>query len=135
LNIENHVQFLGSVDQGEIVNLYHKSHLFVLASVTASSGDREGQALVLQEAQAVGLPVISTKHNGIPDGVLDGRSGYLVPEKNVEALAQKINYLLDHPECWVEMGRRGREFVENKYDTKILGQTLVDLYQQAIQRQ
>ena len=43
----------------------------------------------MQEAQAVGLPVVSTLHNGIPDGVLDGKTGFLVPEKDVDALAER----------------------------------------------
>jgi colanic acid/amylovoran biosynthesis glycosyltransferase len=88
----------------------------------------EGQALVLQEAQAMGLPVISTLHNGIPEGVLDGKSGLLVQEKSVDALVAAIEYLIDHPELWPAMGKNGREFVEARYDSKILNKKLMDLY-------
>jgi colanic acid/amylovoran biosynthesis glycosyltransferase len=85
---------------------------------------------VLQEAQACGIPVISTIHNGIPDGVLDGESAFLVPEKDVEALAERLQYLIENPQKWAEMGRIGRDFVEKKYDTKIVNQNLLQIYQQ-----
>ena len=100
----------------------------MLPSVTADDGDKEGQALVLQEAGACGLPVLSTLHNGIPEGVLDGKSGFLVPEKNVDALAERLLFLVDNPQLWPGMGKCGREYVEKKYDIKILNEKLVRLY-------
>ncbi|MBN1765150.1 MAG: glycosyltransferase [Sedimentisphaerales bacterium] len=129
LHLEEYVEFLGMRRQDEIIEYYQQSQIFILPSATASDGDREGQALVLQEAQACGLPVISTLHNGIPDGVLDGRSGFLVPEKDSLALAERIIYLIEHPEVWESMGRCGREFVENKYDTKMVSKQLDKIYQ------
>lgn len=128
LHIEEHVKFAGAIDQKEIAELYQQTHLFLLASATARNGDKEGQGLVLQEAQTCGIPVISTVHNGIPESVLDGQSGYLVPEKDVDALAEKLTYLIEHPETWPEMGRKGREFVEKKFDIKLLNQKLVQIY-------
>ncbi|MHC4554210.1 MAG: glycosyltransferase [Planctomycetota bacterium] len=128
LNLSGHVSFAGEAAQEEVIELYGKSHLFVLSSVTASNGDREGQALVLQEAQACGLPVISTWHNGIPDGVLDGQSGFLVPEKDVRALTGAIKKLLETPSAWSQMGQAGRSFVEKGYDVKVITTRLVDLY-------
>ncbi|HSA32072.1 MAG TPA: glycosyltransferase, partial [Candidatus Omnitrophota bacterium] len=65
--------------------------------------------------QAMGLPVISTRHNGIPEGVLDGESGFLVAERDVSALASKMCYLAGHPKLWPDMGEKGRRFVESKY--------------------
>jgi colanic acid/amylovoran biosynthesis glycosyltransferase len=93
---------------------------------------REGQALVLQEAQAMGLPVLSTLHNGIPEGLLDGKSGFLVPEKDVEALAEKLNYLIDRPEEWPQMGKAGRQYVENRYNITNLNNQLVEMYRQLL---
>ena len=100
-----------------------------MSSVTASDGDKEGQGLVLQEAQGMGLPVLSTLHNGIPDGVLDGKSGFLVPERDVDGLAQKLDYLLENPQVWSEMGLAGRKFVEQHYDINKLNDKLVQIYQ------
>lgn len=132
LGIKRFVEFRGSVDQNEILKLYQEAHIFVLPSVTSSEGDREGQALVLQEAQATGLPVVSTLHNGIPEGVLDGKSAFLVPERDVDALAERLEFLIEHPEKWAEMGRYGRKFVEEKYDINKLNQQLVNIYQNLI---
>ena len=128
LVLNDFVRFLGWKSQDEIKDLFYRSHIFVLPSVTASNGDREGQALVLQEAQATGMPIVSTYHNGIPDGVLEGRSGFLVPEQDVEALYEKLDYLLSNPKKWTEMGKCGRDFVENKYDIGRLNEKLVGIY-------
>jgi len=132
LRARKYVKFMGAVEEDEVLKLYQQAHIFVLPSVTASNGDREGQALVLQEAQAVGLPIVSTLHNGIPEGVLDGKSGYLVPEKDVDALAEKLERLIEHPEIWPEMGKCGRKFVEERYDIKKLNQQLMKIYQNLI---
>ena len=132
LSLGDRVKLLGAKTQEELLGIYAKSHIFILPSVTAANGDKEGQGLVLQEAQATGLPVLSTLHNGIPDGVLDGKSGFLVPERNVDALAEKLDYLIAHPERWPEMGRAGRAHVEERYDINKLNDRLVEIYQKLI---
>jgi len=128
LNIAENITFTGEITQQEAINLYNESHLFVLSSITASNGDKEGQGLVLQEAQACGLPVVSTLHNGIPDGVLNGQSGFLVPEKDIESLADVIKKLILMPASWQQMGKIGREFVNTKYRMEVLTLQIVRLY-------
>jgi colanic acid/amylovoran biosynthesis glycosyltransferase len=128
MDMERYVRFLGSMTAEQVRGVYDQAHLFVLPSVTATDGDMEGQGLVLQEAQASGLPVISTLHNGIPEGVLDGQSGVLVPEKNSEALTQTVLYLLDNPDKWARMGRCGRDYVARKYDIERLNRQIEDWY-------
>ena len=78
------------------------------------------------------MPAISTLHNGIPEGLLVGKSGFLVPEKDSNAIAEKLIYLIEHPEIWPQMGRCGRKFVEVKYDIKILNNQLVDIYKKLL---
>jgi len=109
-----------------------QAHLFVLASVTAADGDQEGQGLVLQEAQASGLPVIATEHAAFPEGIAMGQSGFLVPERNVDALAERLDYLIRRPELWPAMGRTGRKHVETHYDIRALNARLVQLYTETI---
>ena len=133
LSLQETVEFLGSLPSNQVRRLYRRAHLFILPSVTASNGDKEGQGLVLQEAQAMGLPVISTRHNGIPEGVLDGESGFLVPEKDPKALEEKILYELANPNLWGPLGRRGHKFVAEKYDIKILNKQLEQIYQEAVE--
>jgi colanic acid/amylovoran biosynthesis glycosyltransferase len=128
LGIEKYIKFLGIIDQNEVLKLHQQAHIFVLPSVIAKSGGTEGQGLVLQEAQAAGLPVISTSIGGIPEGILNGKSGFLVPERDVDALAKKIEYLVEHPELWPRMGKCGRRFVEERYDIQKLNQRLIKIY-------
>jgi colanic acid/amylovoran biosynthesis glycosyltransferase len=133
LHIKRYVKFLGAVEQKEVLKLYQQAHIFVLPSVTASNGDQEGIPVVLMEAQAAGLPIISTYHTGIPEGVLDGKSGFLVPERDVDALTEKLEYLIEHPEIWPDMGQYGRKFIEEHYDMNKLNRRLVEIYQNLIE--
>src|SRR5262249_42879995 len=123
----------GALDGPGIRRLADRAHLFVLASVTVD-GDREGQGLALQEAQACGLPVIATIHGGLPEGLADGESGFLVPERDVGALAERINYLVTHPERWVSLGGKGREFVGKHFDIHKLNHNLIAIYESLIER-
>lgn len=133
LGMENHIKLLSWLDQPEVTELLADSHIFILPSVTARDGNKEGQALVIQEAQAMGLPVISTLHNGIPEGLLDGKSGILVPERDVAALADAIQSLVRAPESWREMGLAGRVFVEKNYDIDMLNRRLLGMYEELLE--
>jgi colanic acid/amylovoran biosynthesis glycosyltransferase len=122
LGIADCCHFLGAQGEAEVKAYYQRCEVFMLPSVTASNGDMEGQGLVLQEAQASGLPVISSLHNGIPEGVLDGKSGFLVPEKDSAALAEKIVLLINGGGGAMreKMGKAGKEFVAGKYDMPVI---------------
>jgi colanic acid/amylovoran biosynthesis glycosyltransferase len=78
--------------------------------------------------EARGLPVLSTRHADIPEVVVDGVSGYLVPERDEIALATKLSRLLAHPETWNEMGKAGRSHIENQHDVVKLAQQLEEKY-------
>ena len=129
LDLSKYVMFIGAATDCEVVDLYNQAHIFILHSIAASNGDMEGTPVVLMEAQACGLPIISTYHSGIPEVVKDGKSGFLVPERDVDALAEKMEYLINHPELWPEMGRAGRRFVEEKYDIVKLNKRLERIYE------
>jgi colanic acid/amylovoran biosynthesis glycosyltransferase len=131
LGLRDDVTFCGACDNVEVRRRMADSHIFVLASVSGD-GDQEGQGLVLQEAQAAGLPVLATLHGPFPEGILPGQSGYLVPERDAEALAERLSYLVEHPQIWPEMGRQGRAFVAQGFDIRKLNRQLVDLYEEMI---
>jgi colanic acid/amylovoran biosynthesis glycosyltransferase len=131
LGLRSAVTFHGACDSGAVRRLMETAHVFVLASVSVE-GDQEGQGLVLQEAQAAGLPVIATNHGALPEGLVPGESGFLVPERNVDALAERLDYLARNPELWAEMGRAGRKYVEAHYDIRRLNSQLLRLYTQTI---
>ncbi len=128
LGIAERCEFLGVCSSSTVMGLYSGATVFCLPSVTAASGDMEGQGLVLQEAQACGIPVVSTLHNGIPDGVLDGISGFLVPEKDPRSLADRIASILSDPALGARMGSAGREFALSKYDIAGLTARLLGFY-------
>ena len=98
LGTEKHIHLAGSLPSDEVGKLMYETDIFILASVTAKDGDQEGMPVSLEEAMATGLPVIATRHSGIPELVQDGASGFLVPERDAEALAEKCEYLISHPQ-------------------------------------
>lgn len=134
LNLKDRVEILGWKNQSEVTQLLSESDILLAPSVTAKDGDEEGTPVVIMEAMAMGLPVISTWHSGIPEMIKDGVSGFLVPERNVEELAKKINYLIQHPEIWEKMGRAGRKQIEQHHDINELNNNLVKKYEQLLQR-
>jgi colanic acid/amylovoran biosynthesis glycosyltransferase len=71
---------------------------------------------------------LSTWHSGIPELVEDGVSGYLVPERDVGALGDRLISLCDHPEQWAEMGQHGRKKVEDEFDMTKINKRLEGLY-------
>jgi len=128
LKLQSNVRLVGWKTQEEIRQLFAQSHIFVLASVVSSDGDFEGQGTVLQEAQAMGLPVVCTNHNGFSESILDGQSGFLVPERDVDALSSRLAELIGRPNSWLEIGKKGRAFVEAEFDLNKRNDALVKLY-------
>ncbi|MGI8588345.1 MAG: glycosyltransferase [Chloroflexia bacterium] len=132
LGLQDVVTLHGALDGDTVRRMMANAQIFVLASVTAADGDEEGQGLVLQEAQASGLPVLATEHDGFAESIIPGRSGFLVPERDVEGLAERLAWLLERPELWPQMGRAGREHVEERYDIHKLNRQLEALYARVI---
>ncbi len=129
LGVSNKVKCLGPITQNEVKKLMMDAHLFILPSITAENGDQEGIPVVLMEAMAAEMPVISTFHTGIPELIQNGQSGFLVPERDIDALAHRLKDLIDHPELWPEMGSIGRKYIEAHYDIKKLNKKLVKIYE------
>jgi len=115
LGVERQVQFPGSVDHSEVVTWMRNARCFSQHSRTAASGDSEGTPVAILEASACGLPVVSTRHGGIVDAVIDGTSGYLVDEGDVESMAEKMLELIRDPGRAGEMGEAGRRHISERY--------------------
>jgi len=127
LNINMNVKLLGWKEQSEISDLMSRADILLAPSITSKDGNQEGIPVVLMEALAQGLLVISTQHSGIPELVQNEKSGFLVPEHDIQALADKIEYLVEHPERWPDIGREGRKHVEKNCDINKLNDRLVQL--------
>jgi colanic acid/amylovoran biosynthesis glycosyltransferase len=132
LNLADKVKLLGWKNQKEIIEILDKAHVFIAPSVTAEDGNQDAPVNTLKEAMAMGLPVIGTLHGGIPELVENGISGFLVPERDVDAIAEKVDYFIEHPEVWEQMGKAGRVYVEEHYDINRLNDELVEIYQQVV---
>jgi len=128
LNIKNYINYVGRVNQKELIKLYDQAHVFLLPSITADGNDQEGTPTVILEAQATGLPVISTNHSGIPEIILDNESGFIVPEKDVFAITEKLNFFIDNSDALEIMGYKGREFIKQKFDMQESNNKLENAY-------
>jgi colanic acid/amylovoran biosynthesis glycosyltransferase len=135
LNLDDIVKLWGWKQQKEIVDILDKCHIFVAPSVTGKDGNQDAPVNTLKEAMAMGLPVISTRHGGIPELVENGVSGFLVPERDADAIATKLSYLITHPELWEAMGKAGRVRVQEKYDMNKLNNELVAIYEHILNSQ
>ncbi|MEQ8857288.1 MAG: glycosyltransferase [Pseudomonadales bacterium] len=132
LGVTASVRIHGWKPHEELVAILQAAHLFLAPSVTAENGETEGIPNAVKEAMAVGLPVVATRHSGIPELVIDEVSGFLVPERDCDALAAALTKLLNAPGRWPAMGQAGRAHVESEFDTNRLNQRLVDLYRAAL---
>jgi colanic acid/amylovoran biosynthesis glycosyltransferase len=128
LAIEDRVRFLGWQSQDQVAQALERANVLVAASVTAGNADEEGIPNVLKEAMAVGLPVVSTAHGGIPELVEHDATGLLVPERDPDTLAARLNELATHPERRAALARAGRAKVERDYDIERLNDRLVMLF-------
>jgi len=124
--IEDVVTFCGSMTRDGVAEELVRADLFVLPSLN------EGFGVVLLEAQSSCLPVIASSVGGIPEAVDPGESATLVPPGDSEALTDALESLLEHPERWEEMGRHGRQYVEQNYHIDRLNNDLVDLYRSLV---
>ena len=88
--------------------------------------------MVILEAQASGLPAISSYHADIPEVVVDGKSALFAPERDVKTLAKHLEYLVEHPDVWGAMGRAGREHVEQEYDVMVQVGKLEKIYDELV---
>jgi colanic acid/amylovoran biosynthesis glycosyltransferase len=116
LGIEEQVSLLGTVPHTRIPTLLNEANIYTQHCKTASDGDQEGQGVTFVEASASGLPIVTTRHNGIPDVVIDGKTGCLVDEGDVEGMGKAIASLASDSARWVSLGRAGRQHIEDSFD-------------------
>jgi colanic acid/amylovoran biosynthesis glycosyltransferase len=123
--------FLGRLTYAQYLDELSKADIFVQPSVVAKDGDLEGGApTTLLEAQACGLPVVTTAHADIPNVVVAGESAIVVPERDSEALADALAQLLSRPQDWPVMGKKGRAFVEEHHSSVRAAERLEALYRE-----
>ena len=125
-------KFLGAQPPVVVHSWLQRAMVFCAPSVTAANGDREGLGMVFCEAQATGTPVVSTRSGGIPEVVVDGVTGLLLPERDQVGLAQGICRLLKDRDCWSAMSRHGRERVRKNFNLSVQTEKLEAKYDEIV---
>ena len=116
LGITERVSFLG--DRRDVPELLAQAQIFVLST------HYEGLPISILEAMRAGLPIVATRVNGIPEEVIDGETGLLVPHGDVEALASALNSLIQSPDKRQKMGEAGRQkFLQEFTIERMLAET------------
>jgi colanic acid/amylovoran biosynthesis glycosyltransferase len=128
LGLEGRVTFHDMQASAYVRSVMCRSDIFLLPSITTAEGDQEGTPTVLMEAACCGLPVVSTYHADIPEVVLDGRTGYLVPEGDVAALVERLLYMLRNRHEWSALGCEGRKHIAAEFNMEKLSQELEQMY-------
>jgi colanic acid/amylovoran biosynthesis glycosyltransferase len=127
LGLQSQVHLLGYSTHLGVREELQRADVFLLPSRTAQDGDREGLPVAILEASAMCLPVVSTFHTGIPEGVIHGKTGFLVPERDIACLAEKLELLLYDEKLRAEMGMAGREHIAKHFNLKIRMNELITL--------
>ena len=127
LGIEKNVKLVGFVPDSELPQYYASCRLFVLHSLYEAFG------IVLLEAMASGKPIISTEVGGIPEVVINGKTGILIPPRNATKLATAIIKLLSDSTLAKEMGEYGRKLAKDKFDWEKIVKTYFRTYAELIQ--
>lgn len=128
LGIRSSIEFIHRPARDELVKLYQQACVFALPS------DEEGLGVVLLEAMACGVPVVSTRSGG-PEGVIsNGEDGFLIPLDNARTMAGAIERLLGDEQLNRAMGIRGRATIERRYADKIAGEAFVDVWEKLLRK-
>jgi len=128
LGLSDKVEYLGSVPSESVMEEMRRADVFVLHSVTAKNGDMEGVPVSIMEASATGLPVVSTRHSGIPELVLDGISGLLTDEADTQSFSQNMLRLADNAQLRLKLGEAGCRHVRKNYDLMNEATKLAELF-------
>lgn len=123
LGLTNTVHLLGAKNQVEVKQFLSNADCYIQTSIS------EGIPVALMEALACELPVISTNITGIPELVLDGETGILVPPKDAASIANAIQFIINNPDLAKKYGKAGRKHVEEEFNLQKNVRKLIDLFQ------
>jgi glycosyltransferase involved in cell wall biosynthesis len=128
LGMETRITLTGAVSHERIPDYLRSFDLFAVPSLT----DRESFGVAAVEASATGLPIIASRVGGLPEVVLDGKTGLLVPPGDVDALAAAMSRLLADPALRTQMGQAGRQFMLENYRWEDNAELMEQLYNEVL---
>ncbi|NJW53444.1 glycosyltransferase [Salinimicrobium oceani] len=132
--LESYIKLKGSLNQDDVISEMRNAKIFVLPGITDEKGRAETQGLVIQEAQAIGLPVIVSNAGGMRYGLIDLETGFILPEGDIDAFARIIKKLIDDPALALQLGKKGRNYVVKNFDSKVLGFRLLKIYNELLSK-
>jgi colanic acid/amylovoran biosynthesis glycosyltransferase len=127
LALEPNITFLGQVPNSKIRDELSGTDLLIAPSVTAANGDMEGIPVTIMEAMAMEIPVVSTRHSGIPELIEDGLTGYLAQEGDIQSLYQKVKQASEENDKWPALGGSARTRILEDFNSRIQGRKLTEL--------
>jgi len=127
--LKDRTRLLGYQPHAVLFAEAYRHHIFIAPSITASDGDTEGGAPVtIIEMAATGMPIVSTRHCDIPSVVIDGETGFLAAERDVDGLVEHLRRLVNQPEHWRQMVMRGRRYIEAQFNVVTQSEKLARTY-------
>jgi len=127
-DIKDNIVFTGFINRPEIPSIYALADIVAIPSIVD-----DASPIVCYEASSMEIPVIGSMRGGIPEILLDGKTGLLLREpRDIDELAEKMLYLIKNPDKGVEMGKRGREFIKKNFTYDIVASKLEKVYKSVI---
>jgi colanic acid/amylovoran biosynthesis glycosyltransferase len=124
--------FLGELKPAEVRSWLEKARVFCAPSVTLERGQSEAFGVVFLEAQAMGVPVVSFRHGGIPETMREGVTGLLAEERDVKGLAEQVLRYLADDKVWSQSREQGMRWVRSNFDNRVQAAKLEKIYGRAI---
>lgn len=128
LGVADAVDFLGALPQDRMKEVVASAAVFAAPCVVAEDGNRDGLPTVLLEALALGTPCVATPVTGIPEAVVDGVTGRIVPSSDPAALADALRAVLDGPATAASYADAGRTLVEERFDVRRNAAVLAEVF-------
>jgi colanic acid/amylovoran biosynthesis glycosyltransferase len=128
LRLTDIVQFTGVLDHADTLAWLRSADLFCVPFRIGPDGDRDSMPVVVKEAMAAGVAVVSTNEVGVPEMVVDGETGLLVAPDDIPALAEALDRLLSDPRRRAAMGKAGRQLAEERFDLRVQARRLLEVF-------
>lgn len=135
LQLQDTVKLIGYLPHHEVIQRLSHYHIALIPSCTADDWNQEGIPNAAMEAMASGMPVIGTHHAGMPELIEEGISGFLVPEKDVAALSDKIFYIINNPQLWEVTGTAGRAYILREHNKDFLNKRIISIFKELVREE
>ncbi len=132
IGLEDCVEFMGWKTEDEVFELLAAADIYVQHSIRFKAErhwKEEALSMSLVEAASVGLPLVTTDIGGVPEICIHGHNGLLSEEKDIQAMAENINFLIENPDSRLLYGQMGRELVSKRFDESSVLPQLETIYQ------